>query len=370
MTNAIACYSPDYFTARRRFRAAALRAGFQLEVHRIASTGPGGRELAMDVALAGGRDAQNALVVSSGTHGVEGFFGSAVQLAFLEHVPRSLWTSGLRCVLIHALNPFGFAWLRRVNEDNVDPNRNFLLRGESYEGSPPAYRELDAFLNPRRPPSWWDPLSSFVQAGIEIRRHGMAAARQAVAGGQYDFPRGLFYGGAAPIQSTTILGDNIARWIGSAPRVLHMDLHTGLGPWATYKLLLDSVVSDAGQAWLRAEFGADRVENLADAAPRAAYRARGSMGRWCQERCQDGEYVFLTAEFGTYSPLAVLARLRAENQAHHWGACEDVRCRAGRRLRAVFCPGSPAWRRQALSRGVLMVRKALEAVLGFSARQN
>ena len=29
-------------------------------------------------------------------------------------------------VLVHALNPFGFAWRRRWNENNVDLNRNFL----------------------------------------------------------------------------------------------------------------------------------------------------------------------------------------------------------------------------------------------------
>ena len=28
-------------------------------------------------------------------------------------------------VFVHALNPYGFSWVRRVNEDNVDLNRNF-----------------------------------------------------------------------------------------------------------------------------------------------------------------------------------------------------------------------------------------------------
>ena len=38
------------------------------------------------------------------------------------HVP------GLRQVFVHALNPYGFAWDRRVTEDNVDLNRNFVDR--------------------------------------------------------------------------------------------------------------------------------------------------------------------------------------------------------------------------------------------------
>ena len=28
-------------------------------------------------------------------------------------------------LLVHAINPYGFAWTRRVNEDNADLNRNF-----------------------------------------------------------------------------------------------------------------------------------------------------------------------------------------------------------------------------------------------------
>ena len=28
--------------------------------------------------------------------------------------------------IVHALNPVGFSWVRRVNEDNVDLNRNFV----------------------------------------------------------------------------------------------------------------------------------------------------------------------------------------------------------------------------------------------------
>ena len=63
--------------------------------------------------------------------------------------------SWLRCVLLHALNPYGFAWLRRVNEHNVDLNRNFLLPGEAYRGSPAGYAALDPLLNPKSPPARW-----------------------------------------------------------------------------------------------------------------------------------------------------------------------------------------------------------------------
>ena len=113
------------------------------------------------------------VVVSSGLHGVEGYFGSAVQLALLEgeDVVRGHCRSGVALVLIHALNPYGFAWVRRANEENVDLNRNFLLTGESYKGSPPRYAALDALLNPKHPPHRLDTFR--LRSMVSILRHGM-----------------------------------------------------------------------------------------------------------------------------------------------------------------------------------------------------
>jgi hypothetical protein len=124
-------FSPNYETARQRFRQVAGHIGWQLEVHPIDATDPDGRQLTMDVACSPKNNSENALVVSSGLHGVEGFFGSAVQIGLLEK-----WGEGsclappFRCVFMHGLNPFGFFWVRRFDENNVDPNRNFLLTGE------------------------------------------------------------------------------------------------------------------------------------------------------------------------------------------------------------------------------------------------
>ena len=145
-------FSPDYATARQRFRQAASRAGWSLEAHPIGVAGPEGDELTIDVACSPTRDTDKTLVVSSGLHGVEGFLGSAVQLGLLEEW-GSRSATPVRCVFLHGLNPFGFAWIRRVDKHNVDPNRNFLLPGERYQGSPGGYAGLDDLLNPQCPPS-------------------------------------------------------------------------------------------------------------------------------------------------------------------------------------------------------------------------
>ncbi|MCH5378139.1 MAG: M14 family metallopeptidase, partial [Planctomycetes bacterium] len=107
----LAAFSPDYATARDRFRAAVSRLGWQLEAQSIGVAGPSGEDLTIDVGWSSGGDPDRVLVLSSGVHGVEGFFGSAVQVALLQR-----WASAAppstRCVLLHGLNPFGFAWLR------------------------------------------------------------------------------------------------------------------------------------------------------------------------------------------------------------------------------------------------------------------
>src|SRR3954469_7444429 len=122
-------YPPDYAAARARLRAEASARGWALESHAIEARGPEGEELTVDIALQGGTAGKttSALVVSSGLHGVEGFFGSAVQSAWLEGRAGRLAGAATRLpalVFMHAINPYGFAWRRRWNENNVDLNRN------------------------------------------------------------------------------------------------------------------------------------------------------------------------------------------------------------------------------------------------------
>ena len=49
--------------------------------------------------------------------------------------------------MVHAINPHGFAWSRRVTEDNVDLNRNFVDHAQPYPSNP-GYEELRAAICP------------------------------------------------------------------------------------------------------------------------------------------------------------------------------------------------------------------------------
>lgn len=348
-------FPSDYFTARDRFRELAHAAGCDLEAHSISARGPEGEELTIDAAILGPADAPRTVVVSAGLHGVEGPFGSAVQLALLEGPgPR---IAGLRLVFLHALNPYGFAWGRRTNEDNVDLNRNWLRPGEPYRGSPALYARLDPVFNPASPPR--PPGLLKLRIVVAAARFGTAAIRQALPVGQYDRPRGLFFGGRAPAETHEIVRARLARWVGEARQIVHLDFHTGLGRWGTGKLLVDAPAGAAHAAWFRAHYGTELV-SAADAPSGPAYPTRGAWGPWCAHVLPGRAYRFATAEFGTYGPLRVLAALVTENRAHFHCQPGAPRLAAARaRLADTFVPQSPRWRRRVLEQGVALVRRAM-----------
>jgi len=144
---------PDcYIDARRRFRQAAAGRGARLTAFaNERCRGPAGERLLTDVACVTPAAANRVLVLVSGVHGIEGFAGSAAQVQFLEEQGADL-PPRTAVVLVHALNPFGFAHERRVNEDNVDINRNFVDHSR-----PPDNADYETVHAALLPPDWAGP---------------------------------------------------------------------------------------------------------------------------------------------------------------------------------------------------------------------
>ena len=209
-------FSSSYDEARSRFRSACERHGAQQEALALDLQGPSGEALTIDLAWFGPRDAKRVVVTSSGTHGIEGYMGSAAQLAVLD---RDLTLpAGVALLMIHAVNPYGFAFRRRVNEDNIDQNRNFLLAGEAYAGCPQGYHALNAMLNPTRAPKRRLSAPAFIARAVgRIARAGLGPLKGAVAGGQYTYPLGVFYGGSEPSRSMRAPASPSWRLIVSSP---------------------------------------------------------------------------------------------------------------------------------------------------------
>ena len=156
-------FPADYPEGRARFRCAAADAGSRLRSYvNPTVTGRHGEELATDVAVLGSNSPTSVLLITSGTHGVEGFCGSGCQDAFLEQRLYERLPRNAAAVLVHALNPYGYSWHRRVTEDNVDLNRNFIDFAAPLPLAP-AYEGLhDALV----PASWHGPERELADAKL------------------------------------------------------------------------------------------------------------------------------------------------------------------------------------------------------------
>ncbi len=286
---------------------------------------------------------------------MEGFLGSAIQLqTVLEIDPERLLENGIELVLIHALNPFGFSRRRRMDGANVDLNRNFLVPGEVFEGSHEYYRKLDPFLNPKCWPR--RELPAQFQALGKAARYGMGNLKQAIAEGQYDFPLGLFYGGDKPTESVRFFESTLLEDFQSAEFIFHLDIHSGLGKHGTFEYLIDYQISSEERDWLNAKLEANLSEEQSD----SAYQARGSLIRWL--RRQNPSALSICWEFGTFHPISVLAALRAENAACHWGDRDSKSFRiAKNRLKEAFCPPSESWRETVLSSADVVIKRVVKA---------
>jgi Protein of unknown function (DUF2817) len=344
-------FSPDYLTARDRFRHAARTAGARLDALELEARGPHGEALSMDIASLGAENATRLVLHTTGMHGVEAYAGSAVQLAALASLGEP--PAGCALVLVHVLNPYGMAWSRRVNEHNVDLNRNFGSHGQTGSEVPGLYDRIDGIINPQSPPAFdWFPLA----AAMLVFRHGVRALNQAVAEGQYTHPRGLFYGGMELEPGPQRYLEWLQRSCGKAEYVFALDVHTGLGPWSESTLILEPGAAVTPAATLARALKAALVD---PAQGPGAYVIRGGMGGRLPRALPGARVDFVIQELGTYRPFKVLVALRQENRWHHYGQA-TLDHPAKRALLEALSPASHTWRCRVVEHGTRLLRAACE----------
>ncbi len=333
----IAPLSTSYVDARTAFLDAAAAAGARIESHRHPLQGLQGEDLFVDVAEVGPADAQDVILVVSGTHGVEGYCGSALQREHLTTLDASQAGSPT-LVFVHALNPYGFSWVRRVNEDNIDLNRNFV----DWSQPPPAnpeYAELAELLTPT---SWSAEEQERTLLGLlaKLEEVGIERLQAIISGGQYDHPTGLFHGGTGPAWSHRWLRDWAAHRFADVRRLAIVDLHTGLGPWA-HGELISSEHPDSPGFRRQSEWWND-VTSIYGGSVSAPVE-----GDWVAAApgfVPHAEVTGITIEYGTVDPISVLQSLRADAVLHAHGdpaAPEAAAIRA--QVRAAFLDDDPAW---------------------------
>lgn len=348
-------YAKDYAEARAAFLAAAHGAGLAVASHAHPETGPEGEALACDAVWIGPEEASRVLVVVSGTHGIEGFAGSAAQIGWLEEGRHAKAASGVAQLLIHAVNPHGFAHQRRVAEGNVDLNRNFADFERPLPDNP-AYEELHAALCPRL---WSRAAKRSADAALAAyeKKHGTSGYYRAVNGGQYGHADGLFYGGAAPSWSRRTLLGLLDTFCARAKDVAVVDIHTGLGPYGIGESFVvggeDTKALARGKAWFSAP--ARAIDSA------KVHRGYNLLG--IANALPNAEVTAVTLEFGTFAMHDMIDALRADNWLYLHG---DVDSAAGlaikTNIRRMFYPEEPLWQRMVYERNVTVMREALEGL--------
>lgn len=356
---ATAYFSDTYQEARRKFLAAAKAAEGTLEHYLNPHRGAGGEALYTDVATFNLPGAKTILVIGSGVHGVEGFAGSAIQTGLLQERIFKEMPDDVGLLFYHALNPYGFSHLRRFNEESIDLNRNFVDRDRPY----PSNDDYDilAWLVEPDSLSAWENLKARIGIAWYRVTKGASWLQSAISRGQYNHPKGIFFGGTAETWSNSILQKIIKRHLSTASRVILIDVHTGLGEYGAAEAITEIAPGTPRYEWMRRCWKI-RITNP-HAGDAVSSPISGPLKRGFEKLLPNSEVIAVSLEFGTYSLSSVLWALRAENHLYHQrDKVHSDATAVKKELKRMFYPQTEDWMHLVWQQGSGMVLKTLDCL--------
>jgi hypothetical protein len=351
-------FASDYAAARAQFLAASAARGLASDAYHNPHRGPHGEALATDVTWAGPPDARGVLLMISATHGAEGFCGSGCQVDWLADGGPDRLPPDTAVLLVHAINPHGFAWLRRVTEEGCDLNRNYVDFDAPLPENPGHDELVACFVPPSLDADTLERTERIMAAWRAT--HGEKAFQAARKAGQYKHPQSVFFGGVAPTWSRRTLERIVADFaLGAREQVFIVDYHTGLGPHGYGEPICDHPPGTEALARAFEVYGESiGVPALGTSSSIPLHGTSREM--W--DRLLGERYTYVALEYGTYSPDEGLRALRADHWLHardevRW---DDQQTRAIKAaLRRQFYPDTDAWREMVLWRSRQVQRQSL-----------
>ncbi len=349
-------FSASYGEARGKFLEAARAAGATLSAYEHPERGPDGGPLATDCAWIGPADARSVLVMVCGTHGVEGHCGSGAQVDWLRRGEATQLRPAQAALLVHAINPYGFAWSRRVTHENVDLNRNFV----DFSRPLPENPEYAPLADAVKPADWSEASQAASRAVIldYATTHGFRAMAQVISGGQYTHPDGVFYGGLGPTWSRQTLEAIMRDMLSGATDVGIIDYHTGLGPEGYAEQIISAHPGTAEHARAQAWHGLAATSHAGGDSVSAAIA-----GDWLAavpRLLVHARVTSIALEYGTVDSIRVLDAVRADNWLHVHGDPTAPEARPTKQqIRDAFYVDTDVWRGMVLGQSLIAVRQAL-----------
>ena len=316
--------------------------------------GPEGESLFTDTVWIGTEDAAKVVVLIGGTHGVEGFAGSAIEIDVLRLLAGGQIDLPVDTALlmVHALTPSGYAWLRRCDADGVDLNRNVvdfsrpLPENAGYEALKPAF-----FLSDTRQ-------RKQAYAAFE-KLHGREALEKALSAGQYSDPGGPFYGGLAPAHGRMVTEDLMQKYSLQQRDLAVIDLHTGLGPFGYGEIICDHQ-PDSPATKVAHDWYGDSVTlpllGTSSSVPKLGLLDYAWHAIMNERSC------YITLEFGTYRTDQLFEVLLRDHQLWAQSDNDLARLEHSQLMRQHFCPNDKAWKEMVLFRARQVISQALRGI--------
>lgn len=179
------------------------------------------------------------LILQSGLHGIEGYVGFAMINHFIEkyviesHESKEFIKNYDISLIINA-NPYGVKNKRRVNENNVDLNRNFMPDEKNFKNQNDQYYLIDEVINPKKRIvnfyiSYVQTIFGLLKLVLKI---GASKFKSILLTGQRYNSNGVYYMGEEyQIQTRNLMKIYEQLFeIKGFENTIFVDLHTGYGP--------------------------------------------------------------------------------------------------------------------------------------------
>jgi len=304
---------------------------------------------------------EKLVVIISGTHGIEGYVGSAVQQMLMTEFFQTDMFDDTGVLLVHGLNAWGFKHQRRFTENNVDLNRNFSTDRSLFDTKNDGFVALYDLLTPKGEVNMNSVGNRFfmVKAINQIARKGMPALLQAFAQGQYQYPEGIYFGGQDFEQQKEIMSEVLERIGGNYNIILNLDLHTGFGERGQLHLFPNPVDDPQLKQTMEAVFDGYPIDwgdsdNF--------YTISGQFVEYIGDLFPDKVSIPMAMEFGTLNTSTTVGAVKSahisivENQGTHYGyksEKDSLKVRAG--YYEMFYPPSEKWRTNAITVSKAMI---------------
>lgn len=359
-------FSDSYNVSRLKFRGLLGAIQQHWPSARLETVPMPSEQYTVDIIASEPRKNDQLLLVTTGQHGVEGYAGGAfLQLLAREYLDK-LDPKRTGLILIHAINPWGMAHFRRVNENNVDLNRNFIRDDwQQFTDLNKDYPRLRFLLEPGPLAEKGGEVAFYRRVARALVKVGSGGIKRALTLGQYQFNNGLYYGGLSYQPAVVWLIDFYKGILAENKHILHLDIHTGYGP-ANRMTIVNSFLEPRDTEALKKQIGYDLIVK---ADPEGFYDMQGDMIDyicWLKQEQFAATKLYSTCfEFGTLGDSlgGLFKSLRAlieENQLWQLGNLETIKSDAiKKQFQEAFFPSSHTWRQRVLTDS----RSALTGIL-------